>query len=95
VPAVLGKIPDKVHLLDPVSWNRRFSNRQLKFLILSGYGLFFGLSWLRRPWRLPALVYRVAFGAKTTTKSQRILKDTLRTVGLLRAAPRPAVGGDA
>ena len=42
---------------DYESWHPRWGNHRLRFMIYSAYGLFYGLSYLFRPWRLFAEIY--------------------------------------
>jgi radical SAM superfamily enzyme YgiQ (UPF0313 family) len=75
--------------LRPVSWNERYSDRQIQAVILFGYALFYGSSWLFRPWRFVRLVHHLATG-RSTSKTERILKESLRRFRTLHRA-EPAV----
>jgi radical SAM superfamily enzyme YgiQ (UPF0313 family) len=71
--------------LRPISWNERFSDRQMQALILFGYSLFYGFSWLFRPWRFVKLIYHLATG-QATNKTERILKESFRKRRLIGQA---------
>jgi anaerobic magnesium-protoporphyrin IX monomethyl ester cyclase len=65
--------------LRPISWNEKFSDRQMQALILFGYALFYGSAWLFRPWRFVQLVWHLATG-QATNKTERILRESFRKV---------------
>ncbi len=69
--------------LRPVSWNEKFSDRQMQIFILFGYSLFYGTSWILRPWRLVKMIYHLATG-QATNKTERILKESFRKVRYLQ-----------
>lgn len=92
----LGRIPeysDQLFLtifqgadpLQPISWNERFSDRQMQLMILFGYALFYGSSWLFRPWRFVQLIVHLATG-QATNKTERILKESFRKIRLIGQA---------
>lgn len=67
---------------NPVSWNDRFSNRQMKNFIFIGYLLFFGSLFLARPWRLFRMLSNL-LRRKSELKTERILLGTLKKLSNL------------
>lgn len=58
------------------SYNQRFSDRKLTVAILVGYVIFFGLSFLRRPWRLVTTIGDL-FRDQSSSKLGRYLRGLL------------------
>jgi anaerobic magnesium-protoporphyrin IX monomethyl ester cyclase len=87
-----GRIPAEPHLSDGFfydlfgyldltkirSWNRRFGDRQLTLLVITGYAVFFSISFLRRPARLWALVADV-FRPQSEGKLGKYVRSIIRT----------------
>lgn len=74
------------------SWNPRFSDRQLTALVIAGYGLFFGLSFLRHPLRLTVMIADV-FRTKSDGKLGKYVRSMFQTARRLRGSPGPAASG--
>lgn len=70
----------------PISWNERFSDGQMKGMILLGYALFFSALFLARPWRAATLLFHVLSG-KSELKTERILIGTFQKIFRLNQAP--------
>ncbi len=94
-----GRIPQESELTDQFfydlfgyldltqirSWAPRFSDRQLTLMIIAGYALFFGLSFLRRPARLWAMIADV-FRAKSDGKLGKYVRSIVNTSRQLKSA---------
>jgi anaerobic magnesium-protoporphyrin IX monomethyl ester cyclase len=66
------------------SWNPRFSNRQLTSMIIAGYLLFFGLSFLRHPGRLLKMMADI-FRPSSEGKLGKYVRSVLSTSRQLRS----------
>ncbi len=92
-----GKIPKESELSDQfffdlfgyldltkiTSWNPRYSNRQLTLMIVAGYVIFFGISFLRHPMRLFILIADV-FRPKSEGKLGKYARSMLSMSRRLR-----------
>jgi radical SAM superfamily enzyme YgiQ (UPF0313 family) len=86
----IGRIPPEANLDDQfffdlfgyldftqiTSWNPRFSDRQLTLMVVAGYALFFGLSFLRHPRRLLTMLADV-FRPKSEGKLGKYVRSVL------------------
>jgi radical SAM superfamily enzyme YgiQ (UPF0313 family) len=64
-------------ITDYRSWHPRWGHRRLRAMIYGAYALFYGLSYLFRPWRLVAEVYH--YGAKSSQgKLGKLIRGLIR-----------------
>ncbi len=94
-----GRIPQESELTDQFfydlfgyldlmqirSWAPRFGDRQLTLMIIAGYALFFGLSFLRRPARLGTMIADV-FRSKSEGKLGKYVRSIVNTSRQLKSA---------
>lgn len=57
------------------SYNERFSSRQIAFLVLIGFGIFYSLYFLTRPWRIFTLLRDLIGKTTSTNKSARVVSN--------------------
>jgi len=68
------------------TYNDRFSSRQITWFVLTGFGIFYAVYFLSRPWRILTLV-RDVLGKTSSNKSARAMSNLLKDFGSLRRAP--------
>ncbi len=76
-------------IADYRSWHPRWGDRRLRAMIYSAYALFYGLTYLLRPWRLAAEVWHYA-AHSSQGKLGKLIRGLLRNQKLLGTARRSA-----
>lgn len=76
-------------IADYRSWHPRWGHKRLRVMIYSAYGLFYGLSYVFRPWRFVAEIWAYS-GRKSQGKLGKLIRGLLRNRRLLGEARRSA-----
>lgn len=79
-------------LLAPkASYNERFSPRQIKWFVLTGFAVFYFFYFASRPWRILRLLRDLAKGS-STDKSARAFSNLVKDYRKFHKSPAPAAG---